>query len=79
MNQCDGCQSGAGLRGGLHIDEGCGFMVCQRGRYVSTPTYDPSLLGSIPEEVWEAERVIGDYFQSNNIDEWAFGRIRSRE
>lgn len=33
-NQCDGCQSGATLRDGKHVNNaGLPFMVCQREQY----------------------------------------------
>lgn len=35
VNQCDGCCSGADLRGNLHIDRyGKAFMVCEKHKYM---------------------------------------------
>lgn len=34
MNQCDGCNAGLMLVGGMHVDkDGSLFMICQRSRY----------------------------------------------
>lgn len=39
---------------------------------------DPSILYSIPPEVWQAERTLSRWFAENNITDWKLGHCQAR-
>jgi hypothetical protein len=41
--------------------------------------FDDTNLAQIPPAVWEAERVLAEFFEKRGPGFWVFGRVQKRE